>query len=326
MRYTVMGALLGGSLMLASCGSPEQPADDAETGAGMPEDTAGPATEAPEEAATPDYGELANVLAADWRGDAAERDAWRHPRETLEFLGVDPASRIVEIWPGGGWYSDILGPWIAANDGTYLPAHFPGDSASEYQQRSRAAFESRIADNPHYGDVEIVDFSAEDGLTVADGSVDAVLTFRNVHNWMSNGFAERAFEEFNDALRPGGILGVVEHRLPSSREQDPMASSGYVQQAYVVAMAEEAGFELVEASEINANPADTADHPLGVWTLPPVRRSPGEGDPGYDDFDRAHFDAIGESDRMTLLFRKPETAGTGEAETGEDMADEDGTE
>lgn len=218
---------------------------------------------------------------------------------------------MVEIWPGGGWYSDVLAPWIAANDGQYIAAHFPEATQSEYRRRSRAAFEARMASAAHFGDVRVVDFGGETGLDVEDGSVDAVLTFRNVHNWMNNGFAERAFEEFHDALRPGGILGVVEHRLPSSREQDPMASSGYVQQDYVIAMAEEAGFELVETSEINANPADTADHPMGVWTLPPVRRSPEEGSEGYETFDRAHYDAIGESDRMTLLFRKPD------AESGE---------
>jgi predicted methyltransferase len=324
MRYTAFGALLGGSLLLVSCGGSEpetQPGEEAETAMTETGEQAG--TDAmPETAAEPDYSDLSAVLDGDWRGDAAERDAWRHPQETLEFLGVDPSSTIVEIWPGGGWYSDILGPWIAANDGTYLPAHFPADAASDYQQRSRAAFETKIADNPLYGDVTIVDFDAEGGLTVEDGSVDAVLTFRNVHNWMNNGFAERAFAEFNDALRPGGILGVVEHRLPSSREQDPMASSGYVQEGYVIAMAEEAGFELVETSEINANPADTADHPFGVWTLPPVRRSPGEGEEGYEGFDRAAFDAIGESDRMTLLFRKPD------ASEDADTADggEDGTE
>jgi predicted methyltransferase len=317
MRYTVLGALLGGSLLLVSCGSPEQPAEDTETGTGMPEEASSAPAEAPEPAA-PDYSDLANVLAADWRGEAAERDVWRHPEETLDFLGVDPGSTVVEIWPGGGWYSDILGPWIAANGGTFLPAHFPASSPSEYQQRSRAAFETRIENNSAYGDVEIVDFSAAGGLTVPDGSVDAVLTFRNVHNWMNNGFAEHAFDEFYDALRPGGVLGVVEHRLPSSREQDPMASSGYVQQDYVIAMAEEAGFELVDASDINANPADTADHPLGVWTLPPVRRSLDEGDEGYEEFDRAHFDAIGESDRMTLRFRKPAETAEPDAADGED--------
>ena len=241
-------------------------------------------------------------------GEAAARDEWRHPRETLEFFQIDPSSTIVEIWPGGGWYSDVLGPWIAANGGTYVAAHFPADAASNYQQRSRAAFETRVENNALYGEPQLVNFSADGGLEIEDGSADAVLTFRNVHNWMNNGFAERAFAEFYDALRPGGVLGVVEHRLPSSREQDPMSANGYVQQAYVIAMAEEAGFELVDTSEINANPADTADHPLGVWTLPPVRRSPQEGDEGYEDFEREHFDAIGESDRMTLLFRKPASA------------------
>lgn len=308
MRTKALAALLGGSMLLASCGN-SQTDTDTDTEAAAPE-TAAETAAAPEAetAPAPDYSDIETVLAGDWRGEAAERDEWRHPRETLEFFQIDPGSTIVEIWPGGGWYSDVLGPWIAANGGTYVAAHFPADAASNYQQRSRAAFETRIENNALYGEPQLVNFSADGGLDMEDGSADAVLTFRNVHNWMNNGFAERAFAEFYDALRPGGVLGVVEHRLPSSREQDPMSANGYVQQAYVIAMAEEAGFELVDTSEINANPADTADHPLGVWTLPPVRRSPQEGDEGYEDFDREHFDAIGESDRMTLLFRKPASA------------------
>lgn len=311
MRHSVLAALFGSSLLvLSACGSPQedtQPAGEAgpgEESPAAPENDAAPAAAAE----TPDLSDLSNVLAGEWRAADAERDAWRHPAETLEFFGVDPSSTVVEIWPGGGWYTNILAPWVAANGGTYVAAHFPTNSPSDYRQRSRSAFVRQIADTDIYGNVTVAEFTPQRGLSVPDGSADAVLTFRNIHNWMASGYAERAFEEFHDALRPGGILGVVEHRLPSTREQDPMAGSGYVQQDYVIAMAEEAGFEFVEASEVNANPADTADHPLGVWTLPPVRRSPAEGEEGYEDFDRAAYDAIGESDRMTLLFRKPETA------------------
>lgn len=322
MRHSVLTAILGSSLLaLAACGNPPDSDTETETAtdsaprgeAGIGDEAATDSAAAPDAQAT-DLSDLSNVLAGGWRGEGAERDAWRHPAETLDFFGIDPSSTIVEIWPGGGWYTDVLAPWIAANDGTYIAAHFPATSPSEYRQRSRTAFMQRVSDTDVYGDVTMAEFSMEQGLSVADGSADAVLTFRNIHNWMASSYAERAFAEFYDALRPGGILGVVEHRLPSTREQDPMAGSGYVQQDYVIAMAAEAGFEFVEASEINANPADTSDHPLGVWTLPPVRRSPAEGDEGYEDFDRAHYDAIGESDRMTLLFRKPETAEGTQAE------------
>lgn len=311
MRKLVLGALLSSSLIaLAACGNTERDTET-ETGTETGAEAAAPADTAADtapEPAQPDLSDLANVLDGEWRGEAADRDVWRHPAETLAFFGVDPSWTVVEIWPGGGWYADILAPWISANGGTYVAAHFPASTTSDYRRRSRAAFEARMAENAHYGDAVLAEFGGQSGLAVPDGSADAVLTFRNVHNWMANGFAERAFGEFYDALRPGGVLGVVEHRLPSTREQDPMAGSGYVQQDYVIAMAQEAGFELVDTSEINANPADTADHPYGVWTLPPVRRSPSEGDEGAEEFDRAHFDAIGESDRMTLFFRKP--AGT----------------
>ena len=300
MRSIFLGSLSAIALLgLSACNNPSE--DVVEEG--VTEAAAPAETEATEAAV--DYTDLGNVLAGEWRGEAAARDAWRHPAETLEFFGVDPSSTVVEIWPGGGWYADVLAPWIAANDGTYVAAHFPADSASDYRRRSRASFEARVSDIPAYGSPVIADFNGELGLAVEPGSVDAVLTFRNIHNWMAGGMAERAFAEFHTALKPGGILGVVEHRLPSTRQQDPTASTGYVQQDYVIAMAEEAGFELVGTSEINANPADTADHPYGVWTLPPTRRAPQDGSEAADGFDPAVYEAIGESDRMTLLFRKP---------------------
>ena len=297
-------------LMLAAC-SGEQPADEAAP-AEAPAETQAPAgTDAGEDMAnetaedTLPIDSLEYAIAGEWRGEAAARDVWRHPVETLNFFGVEPSSTVIEIWPGGGWYADILAPWIAANGGTYVAAHFDAESPSEYRVRSRENFTARMADTGLYGEVEIVDFGHDSGPIVEAGTADAVLTFRNVHNWLIDGWGEKAFADFYDALRPGGVLGVVDHRLPSTAEQDPRARTGYVQEAYVIALAEEAGFELVGSSEINANPADTADHPFGVWTLPPSRRSPGDDDPAAADFDRAAYDAIGESDRMTLLFRKP---------------------
>lgn len=292
---------------LAACSNPAPDAADTAAPEAEAVETIENNTEAPVEAA-PDYSDLNIVMAGEWRGERGERDSARNPAATLEFFEIDPSGTIIEIWPGGGWYADILAPWINANGGTFVAAHFPESTPSEYRQRSRAAFAERYADENVFGSVQIAGFDDTTDAIVEPGSADAVLTFRNVHNWMMNGFAEKAFADFHAALRPGGVLGVVEHRLPSTREQDPQAGSGYVQEAYVIALAEEAGFEFVGASEINANPADTADHPFGVWTLPPVRRDAARGEEPAADWDRTRFDEIGESDRMTLLFRKPESA------------------
>ncbi|MEE2566497.1 class I SAM-dependent methyltransferase [Hyphobacterium marinum] len=288
--------------------SEEAAGADAGMEAGMEAGDSDADTSAAGEAET---GTLTWAVAGEWRGTNRERDVWRHPQETLEFLGVDPSGRVIEIWPGSGWYSEILAPWVAANGGTFVAATFPADSESERRREARASYEAHFASDPVYGTVEMADFHADGADLGAPGSADAILSFRNVHNWMGGGFAERAFADFYAALRPGGILGVIEHRLPDTREQDPRAGTGYVQEAYVIAMAREAGFEFVGSSEVNANPADTADHPFGVWTLPPTRRSAAYGEPENPDFDHNVYDAIGESDRMTLLFRKPETAEAG---------------
>jgi predicted methyltransferase len=308
-----LGVLTAIGLIVAGCSNDPQ-ADEAVT---PPAEEPEAETEAVEnvdtasESAT--HGSLEWAVSGAWRSENAARDVYRNPQETLAFLEVDPDSTVIEIWPGGGWYTEILAPWINANGGTYVAAHFSADSASEYRRRSRAAFEDRFLDNATFGDIELRGWGPANGGLGGAGSADAVLTFRNVHNWMRGGFTERAFADFYAVLRPGGVLGVVEHRLPDTREQDPLAGSGYVQEAYVVALAEEAGFELVGSSEINANPLDTADHPNGVWTLPPARR-------GWDEgaFDTAPFEAIGESDRMTLLFRKPDTDPMPPAETDGD--------
>lgn len=287
-------------------GDAQEETDDAEAlrAAGAAPDTQEPSGGTAQPLSTaPETGSLAWAVAGEWRTDAVSRDVWRNPRETLEFFGVDPSGTVIEIWPAGGWYTQILAPWIAANGGTYVAAHF--DPAGNAQTQAFIDNYVERFSAPLFGEIEIASFGPETGPIVPEGSADAVLTFRNVHNWMARGFEEKAFADFYAALRPGGILGVVEHRLPASQPQDPRAANGYVQEDYVIALATEAGFELVGSSEINANPADTADHPFGVWTLPPVLRTsaqPGETDP---DFDRAPYEAIGESDRMTLLFRKP---------------------
>lgn len=239
--------------------------------------------------------ELSAAIANPARGaEARARDAWRHPAETLDFFGFRPDMTVIEIAPGGGWYTDILAP--ALKDRGHYVATVPAGT-SENAAKARTAFESRLNARPEtYGKVTFAEFGK--GATkdfVPAGSADMVLTFRNVHNWLSAGFAQDAFDAFYAALKPGGVLGVVEHRMPENRTDD--GTTGYVKQSAVIRMAEAAGFRLAGKSEVNANPRDTADHPKGVWTLPPTYM--------LGDTDRAKYQAIGESDRMTLKFVKP---------------------
>ena len=234
------------------------------------------------------------------------RDEFRNPKATLEFFGVEPGMDVAEIWPG--YYAEILAPHARDTGGTYRAVLYP-EALGERAVARSAAFRERFGDTDTYGDIAYGTFGFDNGESVGeiapDGSLDMILTFRNVHNWMGGGYAPEAFEEFYAALRPGGILGVVEHRLPETRVQDPQGRTGYVQESYMKDLAARAGFEFVEASEVNANPRDTADHPYGVWTLPPRSRTPEAGDPEAADFDAELYRNIGESDRATLKFRKP---------------------
>ncbi len=225
------------------------------------------------------------------------RDKYRHPVETLTFFGIEPDMTVVEISPGAGWYTEILAPYLKAN-GTYYAAGFDPASKVDYYRKSAAKFQQKLAQDPvNYERVKTTIFAPPAQTDIApEGSADMVLTFRNVHNWLSAGSADAAFAAFHRALKPGGVLGVVEHRAEAEADPEAIAKSGYVREADVIALAEKAGFELVESSEINANPRDTKDHPKGVWTLPPTLR--------LGDEDREKYEAIGESDRMTLKFRK----------------------
>ena len=238
---------------------------------------------------------LAAALAAPNRTPAnLARDRYRHPAETLAFFGVDPGDTVVEIWPGGGWYTEILAPLLAER-GTYYAAAPAG--------RGTERFHAFVAANPAaYGKVRVATFpAAAGGNPVPAGSADVVLTFRNVHNWMGSetgqSVAPEAFRQLYAMLKPGGTLGVVDHRLPESADSARERSSGYLKTSTVRGLAEAAGFRFAGASEINANPKDTADWPQGVWTLPPTLR--------LKDQDRDKYLAIGESDRMTLKFVKP---------------------
>ncbi len=222
------------------------------------------------------------------------RDRYRHPVETLAFFGVRPSDTVVEIWPGGGWYSEILAPYLAQGGGTYIGV------ASE---RGLTGLKKLVAGQPAaYSSVRTANFPilpTAAGTPVPAGSADVVLTFRNVHNWMMGDkpFEAQAFQQMYAMLKPGGTLGVVEHRLAESAADTRQLSSGYVKVSTVRSLAEAAGFRLAAASEVNANPRDTTDYPDGVWTLPPNYR--------LGDKDRARYAAIGESDRMTLKFVKP---------------------
>jgi predicted methyltransferase len=231
------------------------------------------------------------------------RDVYRHPLQTLEFFGIAPDMTAVEIWPGLTGYTDILAAYLH-DHGHYISAIPAADlpTASDYTKKNVAAFEAKLqADPARLGKVAVSQFSPPSRTDIAPaGTADAVLTFRNVHNWIAGGFEQAAFDAFFKALKPGGVLGVVEHRAKPGSTLEQMKDSGYVNEDYVIALAHNAGFELVARSQINANPKDTKDHPKGVWTLPPTLR--------LGDQDRDKYLAIGESDRMTLKFVKPENA------------------
>lgn len=227
------------------------------------------------------------------------RDQYRHPSQTLAFFDIKPNQTVVEIWPGGGWYTEVLAEKMAGK-GQLIAAHFPKDSSVNFFRRSRQQFEDKISQQKdNYKNLILKDFEPPKSLNIADpSSADRVLTFRNVHNWMRNDSEQMAFDAFFKALKPGGILGVVEHRAPDSFNLQQMVDSGYVSSWYVIKLAKQAGFVLLDSSEINANKLDTKAHPNGVWTLPPTLRIKGESN-------IEKYKAIGESDRMTLKFVKP---------------------
>lgn len=244
---------------------------------------------------------LAEAVAGAWRDPANRaRDGYRHPLQTLQFFAVKPGDTVIEITPGNGWYSEILAPYVAGS-GRYLaalpdPMAAPAGKVRDGRMTDKTALETKYAsDTAHYARAAVIGYDPSAPVFGGAGTANVVLTFRNVHNWRMSGLAEGMFKGFYDVLKPGGTLGVVEHRAAADVATDDR--SGYVGEAQVIAMAEAAGFRLDAKSEVNANARDSKSHPNGVWTLPPVN--------DHDAGDNAKYQAIGESDRMTLRFVKP---------------------
>lgn len=224
------------------------------------------------------------------------RDGYRHPIETLRFFGVRDVSAVVEILPGsGGYYMEILAPYLREK-GRYIAANRDALAPPQYVADHQKLLARLKAEPALYGKVLVTEFNADLHEIAPPGSADLVLTFRNLHNWIDRNEVDGALRAFHKALKPGGVLGVVDHRGRTDQSQQAQMKSGYVRQDFAVALIEKAGFRLVGSSEINANPRDTKDHPAGVWTLPPTYR--------LKDQDRAKYTAIGESDRFTLKFVK----------------------
>ena len=242
---------------------------------------------------------LQQILEGAHRSDSNKaRDVYRHPAQTLQWLGLKDTMTVVEVFPGGGWYTEILAPYLRDN-GAYYAAGFDKDSSVKFLREGAARFNQKLEAEPSlYDKVLMTVLAPPDKTTLAPAaSADMVLTFRNVHNWMDAGTDEAVFRAMFRALKPGGTLGVVEHRQPADKPQDPKAKTGYVTEKYVISLAERVGFTFIDRSDINANPADTGDYAKGVWTLPPTL--------ALGDTDKEKYLAIGESDRMTLKFRKP---------------------
>jgi predicted methyltransferase len=241
---------------------------------------------------------LTAILAADYRSEENRaRDRYRHPKETLLFFGLRPEMSVLEVWPEPGWYTEVIAP-LVRDKGKYYAAVIAADPESKYLTRRLEQYRQKLAERPDlYDRVAVVSFPTDGGDAVPPASVDMVVTFRNIHNWMSRDTAAQAFAIMYRALKPGGVLGVVEHRGNPAVAQDPKAKSGYVNEDYAIKLIEAQGFRLIGKSQVNANPRDTRDYEQGVWTLPPTYR--------LGDKDRDKYAAIGESDRFTLRFVKP---------------------
>ena len=267
---------------------------------------AGPAGAKPK-AAAPAAGLTAQaVVDGSWRTpEDRARDGVRHPVESFAFWGLKPNMTVAEIRPGAGYWTDLLAPYLAAGGGKLIVTSGDPDKMSDAQKAGRDRYLKRYQDNPAlYGTLEVGVFAANsDKLLAAPNSVDLIISSRNFHGFVLQNIKDYALKSMFSALKPGGLVAIEQHRGDARRPQN--AATGYIRQDWVIAQMRQAGFEFVAASELNANPKDTKDHPFGVWTLPPTLQTAPSGQPANPDFDNAKYKAIGESDRMTLLFRKP---------------------
>jgi predicted methyltransferase len=287
--------VLSAALALVACGQQSAPPPTADVAAPVDQPANPPPPVSAEQAFAT---RLDGVLAGSWRSDVNKaRDQYRHPKQTLEFFGLKPGMHLIEITPGAGWYAEILAP-LMKNDGSYTAAITqPKDAQGEAAQDKSALEKMFAADSAQYGAAKVVLYDPKAPVFGAPGSADRVLTFRNAHNWVMGDYAPGMFKAFFDVLKPGGVLGVVDHRAAPGADLAKIRNSGYLPEDYVIKLAADAGFKLDAKSEINANPKDDRDHPKGVWTLPPTL--------ALKDVDRDKYLAIGESDRMTLRFVKP---------------------
>lgn len=301
------------TLVLAACSGGQEPAKPAAPPeAPKPSAPAAAPAPTPPPAAVAAAPDIAQILAGSWRSDANKaRDAYRHPRETLEFFGLKPTMTVVEITPGGGWYTEILAPLVKAQGKLVAvvvdPTTAEKEGTREYLGKSNTKFKEKLAaDTERYSGVEVREFPMTAPKFGPPASADLVLTFRNVHNFMMWKTDAAMFKAAFDVLRPGGVLGVTDHRAAAGADLEKIKDSGYIPEDYVIKLATDAGFQLAEKSEINANSKDTRDHEKGVWTLPPSL--------ALGDKDKEKYLAIGESDRMTLKFVKPAAAAPAPAE------------
>jgi predicted methyltransferase len=297
-RYAMNRTLLLAVLVvaLAACQQQAPPVAQAPASAPAP---------VPAAALAPTFGDKIDAaLAGAWRSDANKaRDQYRHPRETLEFFGLHANMIVVEISPGAGWYTEVLGP-VYAEQGKLVAAIWDDSApdAPKYFKVNNDLLRGKVAAHPDMlGKVVLRTFDTKAPSFGPSDTADAVVTFRNVHNWTNDGMAEAYFKALHDVLKPGGILGIEEHRANPGTDAATSAKNGYVSEEYVIKLATDAGFALAAKSEINANPKDTKDHPEGVWTLPPTL--------ALKEQDRDKYVAIGESDRMTLKFVKADKPG-----------------
>ncbi len=248
---------------------------------------------------------IEQAVAGPWRSsDEKARDVYRHPVESLEFWGIKPGMKILEVQPGGGWWTNILAPYahLTGSEFYATAADISDPKISEGARKGRQNYLDKHSDAAVFGKINLVAWG-QNAAPLPANKFDFVLVAREIHNWIDDKSADQDLANLFAATKPGGILAIEEHRAKPT--QDPSTYNGYVPEAYMIHIAEKAGFKLAGKSEINANPKDTADHPFGVWTLPPVRKSSDGGKPMDPSFDRAKYDAIGESDRMTLRFTKP---------------------